>query len=117
MQAFLSDALTLFAPDLLLIEVASALWRRSVVHRELTNVDVRSIYRDLLTLPLNYQPSDRIAAAAFSLALTHQHSIYDSTYCALAMEMDCEFITADRLMVAKLSHDLPFIKHLSEIKL
>jgi predicted nucleic acid-binding protein len=58
-----------------------------------------------------------MAAAAFSLALMHRHSVYDSTYCALAMEMGCELITADRLLVAKLSHDLPFIKHLSEIKL
>lgn len=117
LQAFLSDAVTLFAPDLLLIEAASALWRRSVVQKELTNADVRSIYRDLLTLPLNYQPSDRMAASAFSLALTHQHSVYDSAYCALAIEMGCEFITADRMLVAKLSHDLPFIKYLSEINL
>jgi predicted nucleic acid-binding protein len=113
----LSGGVSLYAPDLLLIEAASALWRRTVVLKELTSSDAKAIYRDLLTLPLNFQPSERLAASAFSLALAHRHSAYDSLYCALAIEMDCEFITADRKLVAKLGRALPFLRHISTINL
>ncbi len=102
---------------MLLIEAASALWRRSVVLKELSSSDAKAIYRDLLTLPLNLQPSERLAASAFSLAITHRHSAYDSLYCALAIEMDCEFLTADRTLVAKLGRAMPFIRHISAIDL
>lgn len=57
LTAFLIGSVRLYAADLLLIEAASALWRRSVVLKELTPSDAKAIYRDLLTLPLNFQPS------------------------------------------------------------
>jgi len=113
LTAFLIGNVSLYAPDLLLVEAASALWRRSVVLRELPAADAKAIYRDLLTLPLNFQPSERLAASAFSLAIAHRHSAYDSVYCALAVEMDCEFVTADRNLVSKLGRALPFIRHVS----
>jgi predicted nucleic acid-binding protein len=117
LRAFLSGAVALYAPDLLLIEAASGLWRRTVVREEVSHTEAKSIYRDLLTLPLNLQPSDRLAAAAFSLALAHRHSVYDAFYCALSAEMDCEFVTADRSLVAKLARTLPYIRHISAINL
>ena len=117
LTAFLIGTVSLYAPDLLLIEAASALWRRSVVLKELASSDAKAIYRDLLTLPLNFQPSERLAASAFSLAIAHRHSAYDSLYCALAIEMDCEFITADRKLKVKLGRALPFILHISTINL
>jgi predicted nucleic acid-binding protein len=117
LTGFLGGTVNLYAPDLVLIEVASALWRRTVVRKELAPSDAKAIYRDLLTLPLNLQPSERLAASAFSLAIAQRHSAYDSAYCALAVEMDCEFITADRKLVAKLGRLLPFIRHISAITL
>jgi predicted nucleic acid-binding protein len=117
LTGFLSGACSLYAPDLLLVEAASALWRRAIVLRELAPSDAKAIYRDLLTLPLNFQPSERLAASAFSLALAHRHSAYDSLYCALAVVMDCEFITADRKLVVKLRRALPFIRDISTINL
>jgi predicted nucleic acid-binding protein len=115
LTAFLIGTVSLYAPDLLLIEAASALWRRSVVLKELSPADAKAIYRDLLTPPLNFQPSERLAGPAFSLAIAHRDSAYDSLYCALAVEMDCEFITADRTLVSKLGRALPFIRHISAI--
>lgn len=117
LTAFLTGTVSLYAPDLLLVETASALWRRTVVLKELEPSDARAIYMDLLTLPLNFQPSERPAASAFSLAIAHRHSAYDSLYCALAIEMDCEFITADRNLVSKLGRALPFIRHVSTIEI
>lgn len=115
--AFLRGTVSLYAPNLLLVESASALWRRVVVRGEITAADARAIYRDLLTLPLNFQPTERLAASAFSIALVQRHSVYDAFYCALATEMDCELVTADKALVAKLAGVLPYIKHVSTIKL
>jgi predicted nucleic acid-binding protein len=113
---FLRGSIALFAPDFLLIEIASGLWRRSIVRGELSASDAESIYRDLLTIPLNLRPSDSLAASAFSLALTHRHSVYDAFYCALSVEMDCDFVTADRLLVAKLGQSLPYVRHVTSIR-
>ncbi len=115
LKEFLIGTVNLYAPDLLLVETASGLWRRSIVLEELGPADAKAIYRDLLTLPLNFQPSERLAASAFSLAIAHRHSAYDSVYCALALEMD--FITADRTLVSKLGRALPFIRHIATINL
>jgi len=117
LRAFLSGTVSLYAPDLLLIEAGSALWRRTIVRKELAPSDAKAIYRDLLTLPLNFQPSERLAAAAFSLAIAHRHSAYDAVYCALSVEMECEFITADRTLVSKLGRTLPFVRDISTINL
>jgi predicted nucleic acid-binding protein len=116
LKAFLNGKIGLNAPDLLLIEAASALWRRSVVRKELVSSEAKAIYRDLLTLPLNFRTSERLAAASFGLAITHRHSAYDTLYCALAIEMDCELITADDTLVAKLGKVFPFIRHLSTVR-
>jgi predicted nucleic acid-binding protein len=117
LEAFLGGTIALFAPDFLLIETASGLWRRSIVRGELSASDAESIYRDLLTIPLNFERCDGLAASAFSLALTHKHSVYDAFYCALSAEMDCDFVTADRLLVAKLAQSLPYVRHISSVKL
>jgi len=117
LKAFLGGTVDLYAPDLLLIEAASGLWRRTVIRGELDPSEAKAIYQDLLTLPLNFQASERLAAAAFPLAVAHRHSAYDAVYCALSIEMDCEFITADRTLVAKLGQVLPFIRHISTINL
>ena len=116
LNAFLNGKIGLNAPDLLLIEAASALWRRSVVRGELPS-EAKAIYRDMLTLPVNFQSMDRLAAASFALAITHRHSAYDAVYCALAIEMDCELITSDATLVAKLGKVFPFIRHLSTVKI
>jgi predicted nucleic acid-binding protein len=117
LNAFLNGKIGLNAPDLLLIVAASALWRRSVVRGELASSEAKAIYRDMLTLPVNFQSMDRLAAASFALAITHRHSAYDAVYCALAIEMDCELITSDATPVAKLGKVFPFIRHLSTVRI
>ena len=115
LQQFLNDEVELLAPDLVLIEVASALWKRAVVRKELSTDEATLIYQDLLTLPLSLATSVTIADAAFQLALKHKHSVY-ALYCALAIERKCDFVTADKTLANKLQGVFPFIVHLSDIK-
>ena len=65
--------------------------------------------------PLNLQPSNLLASRALELAVEFRHPIYDMLYCALAIENDCEFVTADNVLVSKLSRRLPFVRLLTTI--
>ena len=116
LEKFLNDEVELLAPDLILVETASALWKRANVRKELSVREASLIYRDLLTLPLSLVASGTLADAALQLALAHSHSPYDAIYCALAIERRCDFVTADQTLVNKLQGVFPFMVHISAIK-
>jgi predicted nucleic acid-binding protein len=116
LERFLNDEVELLAPDLILVETASALWKRVMIRKELSAEEAILIHRDLLTLPLSLIASGTIAEAAFQMALKHNHSPYDALYCALAFDRRCDFVTADRTLANKLQGTFPFIVHLSAIK-
>jgi predicted nucleic acid-binding protein len=48
--------------------------------------------------------------------MKHKHPIYDTLYCALAIERQCDFVTADQTLVNKFGGDFAFIRHLSTMK-
>ena len=116
LEKFLNDEVRLLAPDLILIEMASALWKRVMIRKELSADEAMLIHRDFLTLPLSLIASGTVAEAALQIALEHNHSVYDALYCALAIESHCDFVTADRTLVNKLQGVFPFIVHLSTLK-
>jgi predicted nucleic acid-binding protein len=116
-DAFLRNRVELLAPDVLLLEVANALWKQTALLKFLRSEDAVSIFRDFTTLPLNLQPSPPLAGRALELALKFHHPIYDTLYCALAIENDCEFVTADRVLVSKWTGHLPVVRLLNTIKI
>ena len=115
LEKFLNDEVELLAPDLMLVEAASALWKRVMIRKELFADEAILIHRDLLTLPLSLIASGTVAEAAFQIALKHNHSVYDALYCALAIQRQCDFVTADRTLANKLQGVFQFIVHLSAI--
>ena len=115
LEKFLNSEAEFVAPDLLLLEIASALWKRTV-RRDLSPEVAAEVYADLLAMPLPLVPSASLAEAAFGLALLHNHSIYDLVCCALAIEGKYELITADQTLVNKLGAAFPFIRHLATMK-
>ena len=100
----------------MLVEAASALWKRAMVRKELSAHEATLIDRDLLTLPLSLRASVAVADAALQAALKYNHSVDDALYCALAIGHRCDFVTADRALANKLQGVFPFIVHLSAIK-
>lgn len=116
LDKFLNGQAVLVAPDVLLVEFANALWKRVVLRKELTAEEATLVYRDLLTMPLSLIPAETLAEPALQLAMTHKHPVYDALYCALAMERQCDFVTADLTMVNKFRGDFPFVRHLSTLK-
>ena len=116
-DAFLTSRIELLAPDVLLLEVANALWNQTALLKLLSSEEAVSIFHDFITLPLNLRPSNALASQALELAVNFQHPIYDMLYCALAIENDCEFLTADKVLVSMLSGRLPFVRLLNTIKI
>ena len=115
LEKFLNDEAELLAPDLILVETASALSKRVLVRKEMSADEAMLIHRDLLTLPLSLIASGKVADAALQIALRQKHSVYDAIYCALAIER-CEFVTADWTLANKLQDVFPFTVHISAIK-
>ena len=91
----------LHAPDLLLPEFGNCLWKKCRLG-ELTKTETRSILRALGTVPIRIHSSELLLEAALELALHTARTVYDSLYIALAMLLDCPFVTADQRLVSAL---------------
>jgi len=101
----------LVAPDLLLIEMANALWRyarkpdlekeeiRAARQLPLHNERVDNAKNALAELisghQIDFVEADKLALKALALALELGHPIYDCTYLALALAEKLPFVTAD----------------------
>ncbi|HET9200303.1 MAG TPA: type II toxin-antitoxin system VapC family toxin [Dehalococcoidia bacterium] len=91
----------LIAPDLLLLEVASVLTKK-VRRGELTEREARDRKEDTRER-VGLVPSAVLSGDAFELALRFQRGFYDALYLALAINSDCQLVTADRRLVNGLS--------------
>lgn len=92
---------SLLAPDLLVAEVGSALWKRSVIRQQITAREARELFSDFLALGILVHPSSALASVAMNIALRERHPIYDCFYVALAHQAGCAFVTADERLRAK----------------
>ncbi|MGA2606967.1 MAG: type II toxin-antitoxin system VapC family toxin [Terriglobia bacterium] len=97
------------APELLVAEVGSVLSKRvrqgsmkaSQAEFQFDRFNrIRPVLKPLLDL----------AGRAFKLALVHQHSVYDCLYVALALEAQCELVTADEKLFRTFSPSYPNVK-------
>jgi predicted nucleic acid-binding protein len=89
----------LIAPDILPLEVASALLKASRRSR----MDTATIHEALDTLPLmpvRTASSAPFARPAFDLARQEGGSLYDSVYVLLAKDIDAPIVTGDSRLAA-----------------
>lgn len=82
------------APDLLLIEVASALAKK-VRFEGLPRAVASSGLKSVPEFVAEIVGSERLLEAATELAVELHHSLFDCLYLALAVERDCMVLTAD----------------------
>ncbi len=100
------DAHKLVAPDLLWIECASVL-RKHVHADELAVAEASEIMLKILRQPVDTYPSWSLIQHALRISLETGRSVYDCMYVALAVQEDCQLLTADeRLCNALAKHPL-----------
>lgn len=96
----LLDGRRLFAPPLLAIEVANALW--AVSRRgQITGAEAEDALDLILRAPFQPFPSGLdLSRRALELARFLDHPVYDCVYLALAIAIERPVITADRRFAA-----------------
>ena len=98
----ISPDYTLFAPDLLLLEVIALLSRR-VREGAMSPDDAKADMIDLPRFFASITASSDLTAAAFDLSIAVGHPLYDCIYLALATRLGVQVMTADAKLVARLA--------------
>ena len=100
---------TLLAPRLLLSEAANVLWK--YVHRGLlTAPQATAAYDHFLVNAPRLADSSRVWAAALQLSLAHRRTAYDCLYLALALDRQCDLVTADEEFFLAVHQAFPFVQ-------
>lgn len=92
----------LLAPDLLAVECANILWKK-VQRRELVKDEALFAARLLQGADIELLPTRSLLESAVRIAIEIDHPAYDCVYLALAIDRDCQFITADERLLRKLN--------------
>lgn len=89
----------LHAPDLILAEVANALWKK-VRRGEIGTAQAQAVL-PLLKQTLLLQPFSPLTELALEAALELGHPVYDCVFLVLARELDAPLVTADARLVGR----------------
>ena len=93
------------ASDLLLAEAGNVIWKHMRVGI-LTSEEGKAIFTDIIDMPVRLVGHKNMVKHALELVETHNMTVYDSLYLALALEQAGVVFTADKklLETAKLLH-------------
>ncbi|NOR16788.1 PIN domain-containing protein [candidate division WOR-3 bacterium] len=108
---FFKGNIELVVPDLLLYEVSNALRYNPNFDENDVVEAVDSLYDIGIDIII---PTRDVIRSAINLAFTHNVTIYDAFYAALADEIDFTLITADAKFYRK-TNNLSFINFIDEI--
>jgi predicted nucleic acid-binding protein len=108
LDGYKAEEINLLAPDLINPEVGNIVWKKHRI-QDLSIEDAQEIIDTFKTITLTLTSSADLLEEAFSLAITHERTVYDMMYVALANRENCQFVTADERMVNAIG------KHFSDI--
>jgi predicted nucleic acid-binding protein len=92
----------LIAPELLVAECANILWKK-VKRNELLKEEALLAARLLQGAEIELFPMRSLFEAATRMSIEIDHPAYDCLYLALAVEIECQFVTADENLLRKLT--------------
>ena len=87
----------LIAPDIILAEVANALWKKHL--RGEVQADHAAASLSAVSQFVNVVPSASLAGDAFALSVTLSHPVYDCFFLALAEQLDLELVSEDQRFI------------------
>lgn len=109
-QNYLDGDLSIHVPELLICEIANVLRYKP----DICENEVQQALQSLFDMKI---PIERISTAiinrAIEIAYSHDITIYDAIFVALAWRLEADFITADQKLIKKL-HDIPYIRYLAD---
>ena len=108
-EQYSAGEIFLIAPDLLLTEFASLLAKRRRRKQLLAEQAHKAFDLMVQCSPKLYETRPRLRRA-LELSLSHDISLWDSVYLALAAEFNCSVITADRRLFRAASRRHPSLK-------
>ena len=103
-----AGAIDLVAPDLLNAEVGNIVWKKQT-YQGLGPDDAKAVIDAFRSLVIAFTPTVDLLTDAYSLAITHQRTIYDSLYLALSVREACQFVTADEKLVNAVGAAIPTV--------
>jgi predicted nucleic acid-binding protein len=111
--AYLAGRITITLPSLLAYELANVLRYK----KDLSSEQVRAAVRSLFDMQMTWMlPSAEVMEQAIEIARTHDTTVYDATFAALAGALGATFVTADERLARRLG-SLPFVRFLGELNL
>jgi predicted nucleic acid-binding protein len=96
----------LHAPELILPEFGSIVWKR-IRRGEMAAQKGQEIIEEFVGAPLLKYPHAPLLEAAFAGAIETAQTVYDWIYLALAVSLNCQMVTAD----ARFYHALQASRH------
>lgn len=88
--------IVLWAPDILLYEIANALSNK----KDLPSILVKEAFQQYSEAEINiFTPTSKFISNALDFARGYQVTVYDASYAVLAREKNGIFITSDRIFV------------------
>lgn len=90
------------APDLLLVEVADALWKKTAA-REISAREADVAFDLVRRSGIDLRPTGPLVPRAMEVARRLGHPVYDCVYLALAERERAVFVTADHRLLRTLS--------------
>ena len=95
LEQYESGTVSLIAPDLLLAEFASLLAKRNR-RKEISAAQAATAFEFMTKCTPRLLETRPRLSRALALSLQYQLSLWDCVYLALAIEHDCQMLTADR---------------------
>ncbi|MBD2310039.1 type II toxin-antitoxin system VapC family toxin [Chroococcidiopsis sp. FACHB-1243] len=108
---WMSGAVDLVAPDLILTEVSNITWKKQRLSL-ITPTEAIGTIEDLLLLSIPTVESQTFLRQAYSLASRFDRTVYDALYLALAAFMPAKLVTADLRLYNAVSSQLEFVQYL-----
>jgi predicted nucleic acid-binding protein len=92
----------MLAPDLLLVEVANALWRKTA-SREISAAEAGRAFDLVSESGIDLRPTAPLLPRAMEVARQLSHPVYDCVYLVLAEREHVSFVTADQRLLRRTS--------------
>ena len=103
-----AGTLSMLAPDLIYAEVGNIVWKKHIF-QGLEADDAKTIVDEFRKLVITVTATADLLDDAYSLAVGHRRSVYDSLYLALTVRENCQFVTADEKLANAVRYTLPSV--------